>query len=216
MLVFVTPNKTRRAALVEHLNRNGVFVYLSSPEGARLTVHKKDTGGVLLDAVGNLGACERLAEALLREYPAMPIAAIVARDAVPQIKVNALLRDTDEQVLSEQVLDFCICQCGWHTKPLSTYRLTVGDVPEATLYMGYRLPLSPKEHEILRCLFYRMPHDTTADDLLSLCYPNHPVKRENLTAMIRRINKKAEAIDPHPLIVNRYGKGYRLRDGILD
>ena len=216
MLVFVTPYKTRRADLVEHLNRNGVFVYVSSPESAHKIVLQKDTGGVLLDAVGNLGTCERLASDLRSEYPAMPIAAIVAKDAIPQMEINTLLRDTDERSVLEQALDFCICHCGWRTKVLSTHCLTVDDIPEATLYMGYRLPLSPKEHEILRCLFYRLPYDTATDDLLSLCYPNQPAKRENLTTLIARINQKAKVIDSHPLIVNRYGKGYRLRDGILD
>ena len=118
-------------------------------------------------------------------------------------------------MIFEHALDFCITDCNWRRKPLSTFALTVGDVPEATLYMGYRLPLSPKEHTILRCLFYRSPYETSADDLLSLCYPTEPVKRENLTVLIARINRKASLIDPNPLIVNRYGKGYRLRDGIL-
>ena len=215
MLILVTPEKTRRAALVEHLNRNGVFVFLSSPDTACKMVQEKDTGGVLLDAVGNLSACEKISAILHRDYPAMPIGAIVAKEAIPQMEINCLLRDMGNELLFDQVLDFCITDCNWRTKPLSTYALTVGNAPEATLYMGYRLPLSPKEHDILRCLFYRMPYDTSADDLLSLCYPNQAVRRENLTTLIRRINRKAAAIDPHPLILNRYGKGYRLRDGIL-
>jgi len=215
MLIFVTPQKTRRAALVEHLNRNGVFIYVSSPDTACKMVMEKDTGGVLLDAVGNLSACERVAATLRRDYPTMPIGAIVAKDAIPQMEVNCLMRDTGDKSLFDQALDFCVTDCNWRTKQLSTYALTVGNVPEATLYLGYRLPLSPKEHEILRCLFYRLPYDTSADDLLNLCYPTQAVRRENLTTLIRRINRKAAAIDPHPLILNRYGKGYRLRDGIL-
>jgi DNA-binding response OmpR family regulator len=215
MLVLVTTQKTRRVSLVKSLNEHGVFVFITSPEDACRMVEAKDTGGVLLDTHACLSACERICAALREHYPQMPIGAIVSKQAIPQMAVNRIIREDDGTTTDEEVLDFCIQNCGYHTKHLSTYCLSVANAPEETLYMGYRMPLSPKEHTILRCLFYRSPYETSADDLLSLCYPTEPVKRENLTVLIARINRKAALIDPNPLIVNRYGKGYRLRDGIL-
>ena len=80
--------------------------------------------------------------------------------------------------------------------------------------MGYPLPLSQTEHRILRCLFYRSPHLTSAIDLMSLCYPLGEQSISNLAVQIRRINERASKIDPRPLIVNVYGKGYVLREDL--
>ena len=79
--------------------------------------------------------------------------------------------------------------------------------------MGYPLPLSPRESTILRCLLYRYPHLTPTDELMSLCFPDERINIENLFVHISVINQRAMKIDPRPLIVNTYGKGYRLRDG---
>jgi len=81
--------------------------------------------------------------------------------------------------------------------------------------MRYRMPLSPKEHEILRCLFYRWPRATTAEDLLALCYPEGGKAKENVAVQIGRINQRAKSIHPRPLIVFQRNTGYRLRNGIV-
>ena len=87
--------------------------------------------------------------------------------------------------------------------------------PAETYYMGYPLPLTAREHSILRCLFYRAPYVTSKIDLMELCYPEGTQSLQNIVVQIRQINQKAARIDRRPLIVNVYGKGYRLRDGIL-
>ena len=50
---------------------------------------------------------------------------------------------------------------------------------------------------------------------MSLCYPCEYKSISNLAVQIHEINRHAMKIDPRPLIVNVYGKGYRLRDGIV-
>jgi DNA-binding response OmpR family regulator len=215
MLVLVTTQKTRRVSLVKSLNEHGVFVFITSPEDACRMVEAKDTGGVLLDTHACLSACERICTALRERYPQMPIGAIVSKQAIPKMAVNRIIREDDSTTTDEEVLDFCIQNCGYHTKHLSTYCLSVANAPEETLYMGYRMPLSPKEHTILRFLFYREPAYTSLEDLLELCYPEGNVKVENVTVLISRINQRARQIDGHNLIVHRRKMGYRLRDGIL-
>ena len=145
----------------------------------------------------------------------MPIAAILSPLAVPDLAVNRLIRLGTNSNLSAEVLDFCRRTCGWSDRALTTYALTVGTSPEENRYMGYPLKLSAREHEILRCLFYRAPYVTTKADLMELCYPEGTQRLDNVTVQIHAINQKAAAIDPRPLVVNVYGKGYRLRDGIL-
>jgi len=215
MLVLVTAHKTRRVALVKSLNEHGVFVFVTSPEEACKRVHEKDTGGVILDTIGALNTCERLCAELREAYPQMPIGAIVSEHAIPKMEINRILREGQETALAEDVLDFCKQNCNYCAERLSTYCLSVANAPEETLYMGYRMPLSPKEHMILRFLFYRAPAYTSSEDLLELCYPEGNVKKENPRVLIGRINRRAKQIDAHRLIVHRRGLGYRLRDGIV-
>ena len=80
--------------------------------------------------------------------------------------------------------------------------------------MGYPLPLSPRERTILRCLFYRYPRLTPTDELMSLCFPDELITIDNLFLHIGVINQHALKIDPRPLIVNVYDKGYLLREGL--
>ena len=215
MLVLVTTQKTRRVSLVKSLNEHGVFVFLTSPDVAIRTVEEKDTGGVLLDTIGCLGECEELCAVLRERYAQMPIGAIVSKQAIPKMEVNRILRNEDASLLCAEALDFCKENCGYRAERLSTYCLSLANAPEETLYMGYRMPLSPKEHMILRLLFYRAPAYTAFADLLELCYPEGNVKGESVTVLIGRINQRAKKIDGHYLIVHRRNFGYRLRDGIL-
>ena len=217
MLVLVTADKARRLSLVRALLEHGIFTYVVSPDTALTVCEQKDTGGVILDCVGALSIGEALCRRLRNDYPPLPIAAIVANRACPDMPVNSLFRaGWTEEELTACVLDFCHRVCGWQQEPLSTFSLTLGNAPEETVYMGYRMPLSPREHEILRCLLYRSPEYTAADDLLTLCYPEGDQAQSNLTVQIRNINRRAQSIDPRRLIVNRRGLGYRLRHGIVD
>lgn len=215
MLVLVTSQKTRRVSLVKSLNEHGVFVFFAYPEEALRKVEEKDTGGVLLDTIGCLGACEQLCAELRERYPQMPIGAIVSRQAIPNLAVNRILREGDGTSVDESALDFCIRNCGYRSQRLSTYCLSMANAPEETLYMGYRMQLSPKEHLILRFLFYRAPAYTSSEDLWELCYPEGNVRQENAAILIGRINRRSREIDGNNLIVHRRNTGYRLRDGII-
>ena len=145
-----------------------------------------------------------------------PIAVIVPPRSVPDLPAVRIFRDTGarDRLFSDMV-DFARVNCGMRTERLSTFSLLVNDDRRATQYMGYLMPLSVQEHKILRFLFYRAPLATSIDDLASICYVDGSQRVENVSVMIARINRHAAAIDPRPLIVNEYGKGYRLRDGIL-
>lgn len=215
MLLIVSDDRKKCFPIVKQLIPHGIFSFLCPYETAEFMCEKKDVGGVLLDCVAGLGKGERLCKIFRSRYPEMPIGAIISQGAIPNMEVNRLIRTPASESILDGVLDFCICNCGWRTKKLSTHYLAVEDDPARTVYMGYPLDVSPREHEILRCLFYRAPYVTTKDDLLTLCYPEGMQSHANLSIQIGRINRSAARIDPRPLIVNVYGKGYKLRDGIV-
>ena len=215
MLIFVTDRKSAHLDLIAELKTNGVYSFVCSYEAADVLCRIKDTGGVVLDCIANLPRAEALCAYLRAEYPELPIAAIVAPLAVPDMAINTLLRIRGNNDLAAEILDFCIRVCGWPTRRMTTYALTVGNTPAETYYMGYPLRLSAREHEVLRCLFYLAPRITTRDDLMELCYPEGSQKINNIVVQIHGINQKAAAIDPRPLIIHERDRGYRLRDGIL-
>lgn len=215
MLILVTEQKKKHIATVQGLIANGIYSFVCPYETAGVLCEAKDTGGVVLDCIANLPRAERLCAELRARYPEMPIAAIVAPGSIPNLAVNRLIRTENPREAFDDVLDFCIRTCGWNTKILSTFSLRVGETPDQTLYMGYPLPLTVREHSILRCLFYRAPYVTSKSDLMELCYPEGTQGLENVVVQIQKINQKAAEIDRRPLIVNVYGKGYLLRDGIL-
>lgn len=214
MLLLITERPDVCRALTEHLHRHGVYLLCGVPETALFLADSRDTGGVILDCVPNEARGEELCRALRTRYAEMPIAVIVSPNSVPSLPADAILRENDMNALCSHAYEFCVT-CGWHERPYQTYELTVGLTPDQTVYMGYPLPLSPRAHSILRCLFYRAPLETSADDLMSLCYTGEHKSISNLTVQIHEINKRALKIDPRLLIVSVYGKGYRLRDGIL-
>ena len=215
MLILVTERKQAHLATVQGLIANGIYTFVCPYETAGVLCEVKDTGGVVLDCIGNLPRAERLCAQLRTRYPEMPIAAIVTPDSIPDLAVNRLIRSNSAATFFDDLLDFCIRTCGWSTKTLSTFSLCIGNMPDETFYMGYALRLTPREHSILRCLFYRTPHVTSKEDLMELCYPEGTQNLQNVVVQIRQINQKAAKIDRRPLIVNLYGKGYRLRSGIL-
>lgn len=215
MLILVTEQKKQHLATLQALIANGIYSFVCPYETAGILCEKKDTGGVVLDCLGNLPRAERLCAELRARYPEMPIAAIVAPSAVPDLAVNRLIRVEDSKDALPDVLDFCIRTCGWSSQTLSTRSLYVENDPAKTRYMGYEMPLTPREHRILRCLFYRAPLITTKEDLMELCYPEGWQNLQNVVIQIQHINQKAAEFDDRPLIVNVYGKGYRLRAGVL-
>jgi len=216
MILFVTERREYHLESLQRLTAEGIFLYPCHFRASVTLCRKKDIGGVVIDCVGEMPKSELLCERLRREQPdEMPIAAIVTPKSIPCLAIDRLIRDHGGD-LFDDLLDFCVTNCGWSTDPLSTFYLRVGKNPAENLYMGHPFPLAPRAHTILRCLFYRAPALTSTKDLLRLCYPEGTQVADNLAIQIRNINLLAKKINPHPLIVNEYGKGYRLRDGILN
>lgn len=216
MIVIVTERTAWFQRLAVRFHANGVYFYLCHPETAEFYCREKDTGGVIMDCLPTLSVGEQLCQALHRSYPEMPIAAIVPTRSVPDVPAIRIFRaDRTRDALFADMLDFARVNCGMCTERLSTFSLLVERDRLKTQYMGYLMPLSVQEHKILRFLFYRAPRPTSLDDIAQICYVDGKQRVENVSVMIARINRHAAEIDPRPLIVNEYGKGYRLRNGIL-
>ncbi len=215
MFIVITNEKKRGAVLCRKLIAHGIFALQCPLELGAFYCREKDTGGVLLDGTDALDEAEALCAALRQEYPELPLAALVTPRQIPSLAADAIWRWKDLPSLLPDLLEFCYRVCGWTPHPLSTYYLQVGAEDSDPLYMGRPLHLSPRERQILHCLFYRSPKPTSASDLMDVCYGDNALTIENLAVQIHRINRRAARIDPRPLIVNRYGVGYQLRDGIL-
>ena len=214
MLVLITDRRDLGRTLSANLRKKGIFLIQCPNEVALFTCERYDTGGVLLDAVPDLLSAERLGTQLRQSYPEIPISVIAAKDQIPALPADRILRDDpDISLLADAAEQFYRVDCGWTLPVLSFYRLSMGVDVGSAVYMGYPLHLSPTEHMLLRCLLYRYPKITSADELLTLCFDNAQGVA-NLSVHISSINRRAAQLDPRPLIVNAYGKGYRLRDGL--
>ena len=166
MLVLITDRPLIAHTLRKHLTAHGVYLFCAPTETGAFICEKKDTGGVILDCVPNLSRGEELCRTLRAAEPDMPITAIVPPESIPDLPADRILRDTSVTSLCNAAWEFCLF-CGWRERPFSTFELSVGLDPAKTVYMGYPLSLSPREHALLRCLFYRSPTPTSADDLMS-------------------------------------------------
>lgn len=213
MLLLITERPIITTTLTEWLNSHDIFFYRTPLETAMFNIDKRDTGGVLLDCTSDFKKAEAFCHTLRQRYPEMPIGVLVAKNDIPNLPADMILRDGNLTSICENVAEFCRL-CGWLEHPLRQHSLFVGKPSELIYYMGYPLPLSAREYKILRCLFYRTPRVTDADELMSLCYVGGTQKIDNLSVQISNINRHACKIDPRPLIVNVYGQGYRLRDGL--
>ena len=215
MLMIITDRRDLGKSLASILADRGIFSFECPRETGAFYCEEKDTGGVILDCVPNQTEGEALCRALRRAYPEMPILVLAAKESRPNVEADMLLRDAPLGDLLPDILEFCRRVCDFSAEPLSSYFLTVGSTPDEVFYMGYPMKLSPRAFHLLRCLFYRYPHQVSTEDLMALCYPEGHEKSNNLAVQIHHINEAALRIDPRPLIVNEYGKGYKLREGIL-
>lgn len=214
MLVFITDRRDFGRTVSAILRKKGIFLIQCPLEVALFTCERYDTGGVILDAVKDLSLAERVCDQLRQTYPPMPIAVIASAEQCPSLPADRILRDIgDTSRLADDAEHFYCVDCGWNVPVFSFYYLSMGVDPDSTVYMGYPLHLSPTEHMLLRCLFYRYPRLTSVDELLTLCF-DRAQNAANLSVHISNINRRAAQLDPRPLIVNAYGKGYRLRDGL--
>ena len=188
MLLLATDRPSFGKNLATRLQQSGIYLFRSSLETTRFLCREKDTGGVILDAVTDLKACERIAGELRAEYPEIPIALIVLPRAVPNADVDCIIRETDPDAIFSAALEFAVKGCGFRTSALSTFYFFVGERKEDVLYKGYRLSLSQKEYELLRILFYRAPRPTSPEDLLDLLYPAGGRKLSSLYTLVSSIH----------------------------
>jgi DNA-binding response OmpR family regulator len=215
MLLLISDRKELRDSLASALMQRGVFAFRIPLESAAYVCRRKDTGGILLDTYARGGELRGLFAALRSASPSMPIALLAPKEQSVDLLADAILRESEVDPLADAVLDFYRCTCGWSTEGFSSYALSMGRGAEDCFYYGYRLAISPLEHRMLCCLFYRFPQYTSAEDLLELCCDGEGMSIRNVAVHIGRINREAERIARVPLVTNRYGVGYRLREEIF-
>ena len=214
MLLIITDREGWTSHLSPILLKNNIYHLCVPLSMGTFICEREDTGAVILDCVSSLSHGEHICADLKRRYPDMPVAVVAAPEAFVNAHADAVLRDGNLDTLCENVLSFCFSN-GWSQKTLSTFYLRMAKENRVD-YMGLSMTLSPSEYRVLHCIFYHSPRPTSTALLTSLL-ANEGAKNESaLAVLIHRINQKAAEIDPRPLIVNEYGKGYRLRYGIID
>lgn len=214
MLLIITDREGWASRLSPILLENGIYHLCVPSSFGTFVCEREDTGAVILDCVPSLSRGEHICEDLKKRYPDMPVAVVAAPTALVNARADAVLRDENFDTLCENIPSLCRAN-GWSLAPLSTYYLRLAP-PDRAEYMGLSLPLSPAEFRILHCIFYHSPRPTSTELLIALLANEGAKSEDALGVLIHRINQKAAEIDPRPLIVNEYGKGYRLRDGIID
>ncbi|MBQ7391774.1 MAG: winged helix-turn-helix domain-containing protein [Clostridia bacterium] len=213
MLLIITDREGWASRLSPILLENGIYHLCVPMSFGTFSCEREDTGAVLLDCVPSLSRGEHICADLKQRYPNMPIAIVASPKSIVNARADAILRDGNLNTLCENILSLCHAN-GWTFAPLSTYYLRLAP-PDCAEYMGLSLSLSPAEFRILHCIFYHSPRPTSTELLVALSAGEGAKNETALAVLIHRINQKAAKIDPRPLIVNEYGKGYRLRDGIL-
>lgn len=214
MLLFLTESREFGIRMAQELLSRGILPLQARPDAGIALCDARDTCGAVLDGRTDTLTAERLCEHLLAKYPEMPIAMLLPRGTVTGACAARLIRETQEQSVLQEIQRFCRECCGWKPE-LTTYTLSVGASPEQTCYLGYRLPLSPRQLSILRFLFLRAPKPVASFELLSVCFPECTQRDANLAVQISRINQTAARCAGVPLIESVYGFGYRLRSGIV-
>ena len=214
MLLIITDREGWASHLSPVLFANGIYHLCVPLSFGTFTCEREDTGAVIVDCVPSLSRGEHICADLKRRYPNMPVAMVAAPEAVVNAPADAIWRDGNFDTLCENILSLCRAN-GWSFAPLSTYYLRLAP-PNCADYMGFPLSLSPFEFRILHCIFYHSPRPTSTQLLVALLKNEGAKSEDALAVLIHRINQKAAQTDPRPLIINEYGKGYRLRDGIID
>ena len=213
MLLIISDREGWVSRLSPLLLANGIYHLCVPSSFGTFICEREDTGAVILDCVPSLSRGEHICADLRQRYPNMPVAIVASPEAVVNARADAVLRDGNLDTLCKNILSLCLAN-GWSSAPLSTYYLRLTP-PDCAEYMGLSLPLSPAEFRVLHCIFYHSPRPTSTELLIALSAGEGAKNETALAVLIHRINQKAAKIDPRPLIVNEYGKGYRLRDGIL-
>lgn len=213
MLIFLTDRKLLGLELTRILSEAGLPVLMERPEAAEYLCRERTVGALLIDGIPNASAARALCNRIRAEYSELPIMLILAQNANADTKADRIIRVAPLREMAEEVLSLC-AECGWRPQ-LSTYSLLVTNDPAETRLLGYRMALSPREHQILRVIYLRAPELVSRNELLSACFPEGSQRAENLTVQVNHINRKSREIGGFTLIESVYGKGYILRPGIV-
>ena len=213
MLIFLTDRKHPGLELTRRLTDAGLAVLTERTTAADYLCRERDMGALLVDGIPDSPAATELCRGMRAAYPELPIALILDSGTVADTVADCVIRAQSVSEIAAEVVAFCRNH-GWSPE-LSTYTLFVTDDPGKTRLLGYRMALSPREHQVLRLIYLRAPETVLRSELLSVCFPEGSQRAENLTVHVNRINAKARELSGLPLIESVYGKGYRLRSGIV-
>ena len=214
MILLVSDRQTVRGLPVSHFLPAGIFTYVCPTETARFFACEKDISGAIVDGVPDLNAAQLLVADLRAEYPDLPLLLIIAPKDLPDVPAETVCDSGSIPDLAEKLLLFICGTVGWKYD-FSTFSLSLSLESNDAMLLGYPFPLSGRELAILRCLFAFAPRIVSADDLLSLCFPEGRQHFANLSVQISRINRRAAALGQPNLILSEYGSGYRLNRAIL-
>lgn len=213
MLIFLTDRKHPGLELTRRLTDAGMAVLTERTTAADYLCREHHMGALLVDGIPDFRTATDLCRDMRATYPELPIALLLDTDTIADTVADCVIRAQSVPDIAAEVLAFCRNH-GWKPE-LSTYTLFVTDDPGKTRLLGYRLALSPREHQVLRLIYLRAPETVSRNELLSVCFPEGSQRAENLTVHVNRINVKARGLSGLPLIESVYGKGYRLRSGIV-
>ena len=213
MLVLISERFSEFAEVAERLTDRGIFLLHCPLETAEFVCDKYDTGGVLLDLTERPREGVELFLRLREIYPEMPIAAICDKKRFPWIAFDCVIKRGDSEQMERDILSFCLLTCRFYVGAIAGAELSI--LQKNVCYSGQLITLSARQHRVLRCLAYRYPRVVEKGDLLSMCFPTELLTPSDLAVLIHGINERAAKNGHQPLIVNVYGKGYRIREGLL-
>ena len=215
MLLLLSEPCKLRETLATLLREEGIPALVATPDVGESLLDVHDVGGVILNGISKPHEADALCLGLLSRYPDLPVALLLPTEYSVVSPAARILRiPTPIVSLREEILAFCIHQCGCKSSP-STHALTLS--PSGTArYLGYSIHLSPLEASALRLLLFRAPHAVRSHELISVCFPNGSQGLPALSDLISSINRRFSSISPDTrLIESVFGFGYRLRDGIV-
>ena len=214
MFLLFTDDIAFGKEIAYRLRLEDFWVTLHDPDLALSICDRVDFGGVILDGRQNPRRMEALSEALIRQYPELPLAFLSRYgDSVLPYATRVIRIQANSEILPA-LMDFCQTYM-LSQSDYSTYALQYNKSRKEFTYLGYPLPLSDYERRFLLCLFRCAPSYEKTDVLLSVAFPDSQTPRTTLCTLSSRINKLSKSISGLRLIQTEYGKGYRLCGGIV-
>ena len=80
------------------------------------------------------------------------------------------------------------------------------------IYLGYDMKLSKTEYIIFNCIYQSGEDFISPEQIINECYTDKKPNVSDIAAHICHINKKADDIGYRPIIISKYGVGYKITD----